>query len=362
MNRFEPELALGLMSGTSADGVDVALVRTDGDRVYEYFDSATIDYDASIRSRLIEAARHDIALTEVLEMEHELTQIHIQACQRLLARNPSHADQLRVIGFHGHTIRHDRNRRRTCQLGNASLLAEELGCDVVSDFRRSDMAAGGNGAPLAPLFHQLLFADHPKPVAVLNLGGVGNITYLDSSDVILAGDTGPGCGLLDTLAQRELGTPFDRDGRLAEQGVVHGGVVAAAMQRDFFSLPFPKSADRFEFESLDLGDLEPADRAATLCAITVAGVKSATDQLPRQPTVIWVTGGGSQNPVLMSMLDREVGPVRPIEAGGYRSESLEAECFAWLAIRRLRHLPTSLPETTGCSRPICGGAVTLRAG
>ena len=303
---FEPVLALGLMSGTSADGVDAALVRTDGDELYEYIDAATIAYDASMQSRLVEVARRDIALTDVLEVERELTQIHVRACQQLFARNPTGSDCLRIIGFHGHTIRHDRTRRLTWQLGNASLLAQQLQCDVVSDFRRCDTANGGNGAPLAPLFHQLLFREHSKPIAVLNLGGVGNITYLGSSGEILAGDTGPGCGLLDALAHQELGTSFDRDGRLAAKGRVHHTIVDAAMKHRFFPLPIPRSADRFDFDNLDLGTLAAADRAATLCAITVAGVRSVVDQLPERPGKLWVTGGGSKHPVLMSMLGRSV--------------------------------------------------------
>lgn len=358
----QPEtlLALGLMSGTSADGVDAALVRTDGDTKYEFVDAITLAYDASLQGRLIEAAEHDIPLDQLLDLEQELTQWHVRACQQLLRKGGTPATSVQIIGFHGHTIRHDRRRRCTWQLGNASLLAAELHCDVVSDFRRRDIAQGGNGAPLVPLFHRCMFRDSLKlPTLVLNLGGVANITYLDPDGPLLASDTGPGCGLLDALARRELGQACDRDGKLASGGRVHRAIVDAAMQQAFFTLDIPKSADRFEFRDIDLRNLSAADQAATLCALTVAGVKSVVDQLPRRPAATWVTGGGVRHPTLMSMLRAELGNVNPIEVAGFRSDSLEAECFAWLAVRRLRRLPTSLPETTGCDRPTCGGSISL---
>lgn len=356
--QFDPILALGLMSGTSADGVDAALVRTDGQAAFESVDAMTLPYSKPLRGGLLEAAQTDVPLDQVLALEQQLTELHVVACRKLLGQAGVSTRDIRIIGFHGHTIRHDASRRLTWQLGDASLLSAKLGCNVVSDFRRRDIAAGGQGAPLAPLFHQQLFVDHAKPIMVLNLGGVANITFLGEDGQIWASDTGPGCGLLDSFAQRHLGVPYDRDGELAASGRVHTSIVEDAMKQSFFHLPIPKSADRFEFDHIDIGDLSPADGAATLCAITVAGVAVVVAQLPSYPASVWVTGGGSRHPIIMSMLRDELRNVQGIESAGFRSDSFEAECFAWLAVRRLRQLPTSVPATTGCERPTCGGCMT----
>ena len=356
---FDPIFALGLMSGTSADGVDAALVKTDGESVCDFHHAITMPYDDRLRERLLEAAQNDVPSGELLELERVLTESHVNACDDvLLHASGVSREALQLIGFHGHTIQHDASRRLTWQLGDASLLSEAVGCPVVHDYRRRDIAAGGQGAPLAPLFHRMLFADRREPTVVLNLGGVANITWIGSDGAILAGDTGPGCGLLDAWAQKHLGKPFDCDGELARSGVPDMQIVREVMQMPFFQTPIPKSADRYEFHGIDLSRLNPADGAATLCAVTVAAVAATVSRLPVPPEAVWVTGGGTRHPVLMAMLQAELANVRPIESAGFRSDSLEAECFAWLAVRRIRDLPTSIPETTGCSRPTCGGSLT----
>ncbi len=358
--KSEPIFALGLMSGTSADGVDAALVKTDGESRFEFLCAITIPYSERLREQLLNAAEADVPLSELLQLERELTETHAQACDELLSQTAAvDRSDLGVVGFHGHTIRHDGSRGLTWQLGDASYLSAKTDCRVVHDFRRRDIAAGGQGAPLAPLFHHMLFAERKEPTVVLNLGGVANVTWIGANGEILAGDTGPGCGPLDAWAKLHLGTAFDRDGELARAGTPDYEVVRRAMRTPFFQLAIPKSADRYDFDGLDLGRLGPSDGAATLCAITVAAVASTVRQLPAYPNSIWVAGGGSRHPVLMEMLGNELGGgVQSIEESGCRADSLEAECFAWLAVRRLRNLATSVPETTGCSRPTCGGSVT----
>ena len=356
---FDPVFALGLMSGTSADGVDAALVKTDGELQFEFLHAITVPYSDSLRRQLLDAARADMPLSDVLQLERDLTDAHVHACDDVLSQvNTITRQDVGVIGFHGHTIRHDGTRGLTWQLGDASFLSAKTCCRVVCDFRRRDMAAGGQGAPLAPLFHKMLLAEKSAPTVVLNLGGVANVTWIGANGEILAGDTGPGCGLLDAWAKLHLGTAFDRDGGLARAGAPDLEVVNRAMRAPFFQASIPKSADRYDFDGLDLGRLSPSDGAATLCAITVAAVASTVRQLPDYPKSIWVAGGGSKHPVLMEMLRKELGPVQSIDAAGCRADSLEAECFAWLAVRRLRNLATSVPETTGCSHPTCGGSVT----
>jgi len=345
------------MSGTSADGVDAALVRTDGEAVLEFIGATTLPYSDELRVGLIDAAKHDVPLERVLLLERDLTESHVVACERLRAQCGIE-EKIDVVGFHGHTIKHDANQGITWQIGDAALLSSRLRSTVVNDFRRADLAAGGEGAPLAPLFHRKLFADSDEVTMVLNLGGVANVSWIGRDGQIVAGDTGPGCGLLDEWASRHLQEPFDRDGVLALTGQVEESIVAKALENDFFRRPIPKSADRYEFGFVDVSGLTPADGAATLCALTVAGVVSTVENFPARPDSTWVTGGGAQHPLLMSLLQKQLGNVQPIEAAGYRSESLEAECFAWLAVRRLRQLPTSLPETTGCKYATSGGAVS----
>jgi anhydro-N-acetylmuramic acid kinase len=267
------------------------------------------------------------------------------------------------VGFSGHTIRHVSADRLTWQLGDASLLAEESGLVVVGDFRRRDVAAGGEGAPLAAPYHAARFADQQKPCLVLHLGGIASLTWLGRSGRVLAGDTGPGCGLLDAWVQRSTGQPFDRDGKLAAAGRVHAERVKDALAAPFFEKLLPKSADRLEFSGvLDLEGLSPADGAATLCALTADAVWLASQDLPEPPASLWLTGGGAKHPRIVQLLTARfatagctVGNVIELSL---RPDSLEAECFAWLAVRRLRGLSTSFPSTTGARRATVGGLMT----
>lgn len=347
-------LAIGLMSGTSADGVDAALIETDGENQYRFIDTTYVPYERDVQRRLIRSAKHDVPLIKILKLEREITDIHLTACQELMAKTDG---QPRIIGFHGHTIRHSGADRLTWQIGDASRLSQRLGIAVVSDFRRADIGAGGQGAPLAPLFHRQLFAAAEKPCVILNLGGVANITWLGRHHEILAGDTGPGCGLLDEWIQAGTGEPLDLDGAIATAGTVHEPTVCRALAEPFFQRPLPKSADRYEFH-IDLSTLSLSDGAATLCAITARAIELAIAQALEPPRTIWMTGGGARNPVITSMLVERFRDVRNVTQHGQRADTMEAECFGWLAVRRLLGRPTSLPETTGCQRATCGGVVT----
>lgn len=352
------QTAFGLMSGTSADGVDAALIRTDGKDSFQFVGAITLPYEDSFSHRLLATASSDVSLLEVLRLEQALTLRHVEACRTLLDAYPAQEDQPAVIGFHGHTVRHVSSEGLTWQLGNPSLLAEQLGIPVVSDFRRRDMAAGGQGAPLAALLHQHLMAHVPKPTAVLNVGGVANVTWLGQDGQVIAGDTGPGCGLLDAWIRRHTGRSFDCHGEVAKAGSVDHGLVAATLRDAYFQRPFPKSADRFDFAVDRLDRLSTPDGAATLCAITVAAVVGALHTFPALPETLWVTGGGTHHPVIMGGLRQHLARVLPIEAAHLRSAYLEAECFAWLAVRRLRGLPTSWPTSTGANRGTVGGLLT----
>ncbi len=350
--------AIGLMSGTSADGVDAALLKTDGELDIEFIGGLTIGYDKHLRSRLLEASQHDVPTSELLRLERDVTAHHTQAVKQLMADYPKESSKASVIGFHGHTVRHIPHEQLTHQIGNPWKLSHECDLPVVSDFRRKDIADGGQGAPLASMFHRALFCNEELPVAVLNLGGVANVTWLGEKDALIAGDTGPGCGLLDEWVQEMADLPHDTDGKLALKGTVNEAIVTESLEADFFSRPLPKAADRYDFDHVDVASLSVEDGAATLCAITCRAIIDAVSKLPKKPKTLWVTGGGVHHPVIMQMLADHFKSVKRVEERGLNSETLEAECFAWLAVRHMKKLPLTVPETTGCKGPLCGGAIT----
>jgi anhydro-N-acetylmuramic acid kinase len=287
-----------------------------------------------------------------------LTELHAQAIRECCKALDVELQRVNVVGFHGHTMRHIPDQGLTWQLGNGEALAESIGRTVVYDFRQADVAAGGQGAPLAPLYHRARLAQRERPQLVLNLGGVGNITWVGRGDQILAGDTGPGCGLLDAWVQAHGNQAFDRDGAIALRGTIDDNLVARALdQIAYFAKPLPKSADRYEFGWIDVSALSLEDGAATLCAVTVEAVARCVDQLPAPPVECWVSGGGRHHPLIMRLLAERLPNVQPMSACGCNEDLLEAECFAWLAVRRLRDLPTSLPATTGARQPVCGGVI-----
>ncbi len=347
-------LALGLMSGTSMDGIDVALVCTDGEERWTVLASATYAYGSGMRARL--AAALDMPERPHLDLEALLTRLHARAVRRFLAGRAGLGRRLAVVGLHGHTLLHWPERGRTRQLGDGRLLARLLGVPVVADFRSRDVAAGGEGAPLAPVFHRAVTRTAPRPLVVLNLGGIANLTWIGADERLLAFDCGPGNALLDAWALQHLGTPMDRDGRLAAGGRVCEAALARALAHPFFARPPPKSLDRKSFDLAPVAALSPQDGAATLAAFTAEAVARALAWCPVQPRLVLVTGGGRRNPVLMAQLaERLACAVAPIERLGLDGDSLEAQCFAYLAVRALRGLPLTFPDTTGVSEPLCGG-------
>jgi anhydro-N-acetylmuramic acid kinase len=344
------------MSGTSLDGVDAAWVLTDGVRVLRLGASATLLYEDEFRvdlRRLLDLAP---ALPDddpfLQAVTHRLTMEHALAVGLLGVG----AD---VLGFHGQTILHAPEVKRTWQIGDAALLAARTGIEVVHDFRSADVAAGGQGAPLVPLFHAALAAELPKPLLIVNIGGVANITFLGADGEILACDTGPGNGPLDDLARRHTGQAYDKDGALAASGVVDEVRLAALLADAFFARPAPKSLDRLHFSALieqATAGLAVKDAAATLAAFCTRAVAAAP--LPASPLRVLVTGGGRKNPVLMAGLARAFGvPVEPVEAVGWDGDALEAQCFGFLAVRSKYGLPLSLPGTTGVAAPQTGGRI-----
>jgi anhydro-N-acetylmuramic acid kinase len=349
--------ALGLMSGTSLDGIDVALIETDGREQVISGPAQTINYPAEFRQRLRSVLG---GIGPVAEIEEELTLLHAAAVEQFLQRHPSR--RIDVVGFHGHTILHRPAERRTWQIGDGALLARRLGIDVVADFRSADVAAGGEGAPLAPLFHAALAAALPKPLAVLNIGGVANVTWIGEGGAILAFDTGPGNALIDDWVHLHTGAAADFGGTLASAGRVSSTHVAHFLEDSFFDQLPPKSLDRDHFREIIPHHLPLEDGAATLTEMTAAAVTAAQCHFPAAVREWLVSGGGRHNPALIEALRRRLGvPVHPVEAVGWDGDALEAQAFAYLAVRSLRGLPLSVPSTTGVSRPTPGGRLFSRS-
>ncbi|HYU13223.1 MAG TPA: anhydro-N-acetylmuramic acid kinase, partial [Stellaceae bacterium] len=344
----------------------------------------TLPYPDEFRERLRSVLGGAGPEAEITAVEAELTRLHADAVGQFRARYPKTAIEL--IGFHGHTILHRPAERRTWQIGDGALLARLTGIDVVADFRSADVAVGGEGAPLAPLYHAALAADLPKPLAVLNLGGVGNVTWIgpgadNGSDEILAFDTGPGNALIDDWVRRHTGQAADFDGMLARAGRVSVAHVARFLALAFFDRTPPKSLDRDDFQGCIPRDLSLADGAATLTEMTAAAVAAATRHFPSPAREWLVCGGGRHNPALMAALARLLGVplrpvdphpdpppqageggegaavllVRPVETVGWNGDTLEAQAFAYLAVRSVLGLPLSLPSTTGAPSPVRGG-------
>lgn len=349
-----PYLAIGLMSGTSLDGIDAALIETDGDRNVRSLGALSEAYDPDFRSKLRRALAGEI---DAATLEAELTDRHAAIVERLLAKFGRKPNDVAVVGFHGQTIAHDPQARRTWQIGDGQRLADRLGVDVVFDFRSADVAAGGEGAPLAPIYHAALAARLDAwPVAIVNIGGVANVTWIGEGGRIVACDVGPGNGPIDDWMQALAGKPFDADGATARSGTVDQERIKQALADPFFQRPAPKSLDRLDFTMTLAEGLTLANGAATLTEFTAAAIARSAETLPSQPERWLVVGGGRHNAYLMERLASLVdGAVEPIEAIGSDGDFIEAEAFAYMAVRTKRGLPISFPETTGAPEPMCGG-------
>ncbi len=352
--------ALGLMSGTSLDGIDAALIKSDGDQWVESGAFLTEPYDEEFRSRLraVLGGKGPVA-----EVEAELTRRHGEAVRQLLAKADVRPGHVEVIGFHGQTILHEPENGRTWQIGDGALLAALTGIPVVCDFRSHDVAAGGEGAPFAPLYHAALASTLEKPVAVVNIGGVANITWIGQKDPPLAFDSGPGNALLDDWMARHSGQACDRGGAAARAGRVNDNVLAKLLEDPYFFRPPPKSLDRDAFDPSPLEGLDLADGAATLTAFTAATVARGLAQTPAKPKRVLVCGGGRHNPAMMAFLEHYLGTTpEPVEAVGWQGDALEAQAFAYLALRSIDGRPLSLPSTTGVRRATTGGRLFLPDG
>jgi anhydro-N-acetylmuramic acid kinase len=361
------------MSGTSMDGIDVALIETDGETISRFGPSALHSYQehaVAILRRAMEEAPTLRNRTErpgvIGEAEQISTILHASAVNNFLAENGIDRRTIDIIGYHGQTVLHRPNEKLTVQLGDGAALARETGIPVVYDFRAADVASGGEGAPLVPVFHRAVARalDRPHPIVVLNLGGVANITFIDGENDPIACDTGPANALLDDFMRSRSGATRDVNGEAAAKGRVDTEAVNRLLQHAFFAQTCPKSLDRNDFREwvaahAGLAEKSIEDGAATLTMLTAATVARIVDVLPRAPRSWIVAGGGARNPTLMRMLKERLAgmSVEAADQAGWSVDALEAQAFAFLAARSLRGLPLTFPTTTGAPKPMQGGVL-----
>ena len=361
--------AIGLMSGTSLDGVDVALIETDGTRIDALgptgYRPYTDDERALLRQALVEGAalKDRISRPGVLaEADAFVTRVHAETIEKFMADEHVAREGIAAVGFHGQTVIHRPQEKLTVQIGDGAALAKRLRIPVAHDFRQNDIAAGGQGAPIVPVFHQAIAQDlaRPHPIAVLNIGGVANVTYVDGGEPV-ACDTGPGNALIDDFMRARTGAAYDDNGDVAATGTPDRRFIARVLENAFFNLKPPKSLDRnaFAFGNIGLPEFTVPDGAATLSLLTAEAVARIVSHLPSAPRAWVVAGGGARNRTLMRMLAERLAPasVETADAAGWSADALEAQAFAFLAVRTLNGLPMTYPTTSGAPRPLPGGVI-----
>ncbi len=363
--------AIGLMSGTSMDGIDVALLRTDGEAVVERGPAMEMAYDAAFRRQIAQGLDDAKAIVQrderpggLADLERELTLRHAVAVGRFLEKNGLSASNIDVVGFHGQTVLHRPQQGLTVQIGDGALLARETGIPVVYDMRANDMAHGGEGAPLVPVYHAALAAGLPEPlfpVVFVNIGGISNLTYVDGKGAILAYDSGPGNTLIDQWVEMNAGIPFDQGGAIASEGSVIASLVERYFNHPFFEGDKRGSLDRNDFQPPAAGDAGLHDGARTLAYVTAAAVLKSASHLPETPRQYVICGGGRLNRVIMDDLGelaaRDGAVVVNADDLGLNGSSMEAEAWAYLAVRSWKGLPLTFPGTTGVARPVSGGVL-----
>ena len=354
--------AIGLMSGTSLDGIDVAYLETDGESVVRRGPSATYPYPAGIQNLLRRAIQDTLSISRrderqgvMYEAEVALTFLHELAVASFSKRYGLSDSNVDVIGFHGQTVLHKPEARLTVQLGLGQELANTTKIPVVYDMRAADVAAGGQGAPLVPIYHAALA--HARPCAFVNIGGVANVTFVGSAGELLAFDTGPGNALINDWMMQHKATAIDEGGATALRGKTSQSHLASAMAHDFFVAKPPKSLDRNAFAGLDFSALSLEDGAATMAAFTAHSIAASAKWFSATPKQWVVCGGGRHNAAIMRDLAAVLPNVVKAETLGFSGDSMEAEAWAYLAVRSLNGLPLTFPGTTGVKADLTGGVL-----
>jgi anhydro-N-acetylmuramic acid kinase len=347
-------LCIGLMSGTSCDGIDAALIETDGKEFIKAGIGLTFDYPQVFRNQLKKLMQGEYG--HFLQLEKQLTEFHCEAVQALLKKSALKSSEIDLLGFHGQTVVHNPTEGITWQIGNIQGLAHSTGINTIGDFRSRDVSSGGQGAPLVPIYLKYLTEKMPKPLMLVNIGGVANICYLGETSV-LAFDTGPGNALIDDHMHKHFKLPFDRDGDTARSGSIDTNLLQDLLEDDYFSQKPPKSLDRNHFASQKLDSIPPKNAVATATEFTAIAIARSLQHCKSHPKMVIVSGGGRKNTFLMERLQVHFGaiPVQKCDVHNIDGDLLEAHAFGYLAVRSYRNLPISFPETTRTRQPLSGG-------
>ena len=354
---------VGMMSGTSLDGIDVAAIETDGKKVFQKTEGVTYPYTPAFQEKIQNILGEITPTKETQVVEKELTELHAKAFEKYIKKIGFSKKDVDLIGFHGHTIMHRPPSRykdpSTWQIGDGQLLREKTGVPVVYNMRTNDLAHGGEGAPLVPLYQKALTEGFDLPLAIINIGGISNVAWIGPENKVLAFDMGPGNSLLDQWVFQKTQKKFDEDGALARAGHVHDKILQNFMTHPYFFQKPPKSLDRLDFNLESVQELPTEDGAATLVGVTAQSIEKGTKFLPQKPQQYILTGGGRHNKHLVKRISDVLAPipVKTAEALGWDGDFMEAEAFAYLAVRALKKYPLTLPTTTGVEKPISGGVL-----
>ena len=358
------------MSGTSMDGIDAALIESDGEKIVNIIAHLSCEYDAAFRKKLkstLDEVTNVVKACElpksVLNVANELTVKHVFAVNQLLKKYSISPNKVDLIGFHGQTILHKPEIGLTIQIGDGAMLAQECGIDVVYDLRSNDMKHGGQGAPLVPVYHRALALKLTDklgfPVAFINIGGISNLTFVGKNEELYAFDCGPGNDLIDQWMYSRTGNPMDRNGEAGLRGTVHEGIVNSYSRHPFFSREKPGSLDWRSFKPLTDKAVSVEDGAASLSFVTAYGIVNSFRHLPAYPKTLVLSGGGAYNRAIIKVLEeltQKYGIITlTAQSLGLSTDFIEAEAWAYLAIRSIYNLPITFPTTTGCLTPLSGG-------
>ncbi|MCQ2914008.1 MAG: anhydro-N-acetylmuramic acid kinase [Alphaproteobacteria bacterium] len=361
MDSIKPLTAIGLMSGSSLDGVDAALIVSDGIDIFKMGKVINRPYDIELRKDLRKAMSEYAKDpdTDFSELERRLTLFNAEVADELLDISDLYSEDVDLVGFHGQTIFHNASTNKCITLGDGDLLAHEIQIPVINRFRNSDMANGGQGAPIMPSFYDALTHKLPKPLVILNIGGISTVTWIGDFGQLVAFDAGPGNALIDDWVSKKAGSNMDFDGKMASVGTADEKIINAMMRRPYFKQNPPKTLDRNEFLTRIMENLESTslnDGCATLTAWTAECIKVAEQFYPEMPKQYIVCGGGAHNPTMMRMIRQKLSaPVVDASNFGWNGDFLEAQGIAFLSVRSLYGLPYSFPTTTGVEMPMSGG-------